>query len=535
MRIIRLKLKKDVSTLLAEISREHGFDDPGFAEDIFSLMRLKGHGLPTRDRVKAMSEQAAKKAKMPALHVYLIMGKRAMTLKKFVGLAYFKALCYEDDLVLSVRRLLNTFNTLYRRARQAQCLSCNLRPQCQFGQQYGETMSDITKVLDPDYKIKVNDQCPFMPEIDSMNQLEAAAQYFAQMAQQGMSPFIQVAAKGVQGKDLKQVLAEQQKADNDPDAEMDDSEEDIDPDSWEDNYLPFTGRASAGKTNRYANRHTGQHICKVTEAFVNQVTNGQLAIYELGRKFSLALNASKRANFKPVPEVERSQKADQIKSEADIPKLISSQHGLPEQVFESRLRKKELIKAEYQKPDEKKQLLYLLLDSSGSMGMQLGTNSQYGLFTCGALAQVFSLALVRKVRQDRGIIHCRFFEGAPGVLYKADRDEEFDAVYQAISRNNFSGGGTNIPLALRTACDDIHQAEATNPLARAEILLITDCADSVNTQNIKSMLGKIELDTLDVSGGPGNAPANKELKAASNRYYKANESAPDVNSMVNLI
>lgn len=524
MRIVRLKLRKEVSLLLAEISKEIGVTDLGFSEDVFSLMRLKGNGLPDPARIELMADAITKNSKLSKIGAKLLMSKRKMILERMIGLAYFKSLAAQKDLVLGVKRLLISFKTLYYKQRQSQCMSCKLRNNCDFGKQYGNSMTDITKVIDPDFQIKAHQDCPVIPEISFVNQFDAAMQSFLQFMAQQNQALTQAAGANVGPASGVQALTA-----DDPDPQQDGE---IDPESANDDYVPSRGDGSGDNTG-YNNTHTGQHICQVTEAFINQVTNAQLLIFELGRNFDLALQKAKNANFKPVPQVEHDQNQDQIKSESEVSKLVSSQHGLPEEVYDARLKKKQLIKREYQKPDDKKQLLYLLVDSSGSMSGQLVSNSRYNLYTRGILATVFSLSLARKVKADKGIMFLRFFEGSPSMLHKATSAQDFDDLFQVITKNNYGGGGTDIPAALQAAVTDIERQDAEEALAKSEILLITDCEQALDKAMLKTLLKKHECNVLDVSGGSHGT--NQALKALAKNYYKADEAAVDVNKLVALL
>ncbi len=530
MRIVRLSLDPKVSRLLEALSKEQGIDDVGFAEDIFSLMRLKGNGLPDKGRILAMSHYISLKGKVSQIGVSLLMGKRKMILERLSQLPYFKALSRQTDLVNSVTRLLVTFRSFYYKVRQAQCVSCHLKLQCDFGKQYGSTMSDITKVIDSDYQTKVHSDCPVLPEISVINQMDQAVQSMIVLSGAQQAAMAAAAAKG--GVPVLPLAAVQAMAAFDPDAAEDTETDDPDPDAFEDDYHPIRG-AGAGKKSGYDNVHTGQHICKVTEQFVKDVSQQQLAIFEIGRKFSLALSRRKDINFKPVPHIEHDQTQAHIKSESEVTQLVSSQHGLPDEVFEARLNKKQLVKREYTKPEDKKQLLYFLIDSSASMGGQLGSNSKWSLFTRGSLSCVFALSMLRKIKEDNGIMFVRFFEGEPGPLHKAEKISDFDTLAIVINRNNFGGGGTDIHCAVATAIRDISKADSDSELAKSEIIMVTDCEDSINGAAMKASLGKIELNVLDVSGH-SNA-INKELKLAATKYFKANEGAPDINKIVDLV
>lgn len=528
MRLIRLKLQPDVAELLREVSQEFNIQDPGFTEDLFALMRFKGGGLPAQSRIQSMAQQAAKKAKLAtSLGIALLLAKRKEVLLRIAKLAYFRGICQSRDMVLSVRTLLLSFRKFYVRVREAQCSSCPHLKACKYGQQYGKTASQITKVLDPNYASLVHKDCPVFPEIEGLNQLNQAIIQFQQMVQ---------AQIGSQSKGVKAELVEQQQAAQAIPNEEDKSTLNLDPEESAENFQPIRTGPGWGVTNRFDGFFTGDHVCKVNEEFIDKLTKSQLALYELGRQFDIALGKSKRANFKPVPHVSQDRTHENVKSESDLPKVVGNQHGLPEEVFNAKMEKRQLLKNQDEEPESKKQLLYLLIDSSGSMDAGLGYGSAHGTFTRGGLATVFGLSLVRKLKADGGLLYIRYFDGAPGPLHKALTPDEFDRMADFMCLDNYGGGGTDIPAALKQAVDDIVKADPTDKLARAEILIITDaesCFNELPATEAVIKQKKIELSILDVSGSQSGAEAN--MKRICQRYYKVDATVPDVNKIISLL
>lgn len=529
MRIIRLKLKKEVQELLKVVSKESGIEDPGFAEDMFALLRLKGNGLPAKDKLMASAKRMAASVTppMPWQGVHLLASKRKMIMERLVTLPYFRAIAVtQTDLVFAVRRLLQTFRTLYKKVRQAQCMSCTLKSQCAFGKQYGGVIADVTKVLDADYSKKVHADCPHLPEIGSVNQLAMAMKQMhdAIAAQQpGVGNLAQKAGVPLQAMSGTSATMVSQAPPLDEDTDPEDASEDYEP-----SYVSGSG---SGRGDLPV--HSGQHICQITESFVDKVSVSQLSVLELGKEFDVALANASNVDFKPVVEVEHDKQQQNIESVTDVTKLVASQHALPDKVFDAKLAKKALVKTQFRKPDGKKKMLFVLIDSSSSMNCQLSSNG-HGQLTRGVLASTFSLALARKVRKDDGLLYVRFFGGSPGMLMRSEDKDTYEQVCNAISLNSYGAGDTQIQRAVFTAIDDINAAGAREPLAKAEILVITD-GDSydIDSTTLIPKRGAIELSVLDVSGS-GHTP-NAELKKACNRYYKANEGAVDVKKLVELL
>lgn len=547
MRIIRLKIDQDTQLLLNDIAGRYRIDDPEFTHDLFALLHFKGHGLPEKRQIDTLAKRIV--AAYPTRTITgttLLISKRKMVFARLVSLAFFRALAGSKNLVDAVERLLKNFLSMYSKIRQAQCVSCHLRSQCAFGKQYGSTAADITKVVDADYSRKVHPDCPVMPDISAINKLFSVAEtiktLMAQQKQNALpgnepTPDQLEAAKAQQDIENEPELGE----DAGEDASGGDSsgvgtgsgnseeEGEDDPDLRDpDNYIPPSG--GYGRSSVFDAQFTNNHICRVSEQFIQQVTMQQLALYELGRKFEVALNQHSGTEFKPVRHVDKDKDLQQITGVSDITKVVASSHALPDTVFNRKLLKHELVKEEYRQPDDRKQLLYVLIDSSFSMctGLVQGNNA-FGLFTRGSLATIMSCALVRKVMNEKGILYARFFAGRPGVRMVAKTSDEFEVLLGQIRANDYNGGGTSIYAALKAADADIAAEDKDKPLAKATILVITDCDDYIDPTELEQFAKSREFNVLDCSGNPGQ---NAQLKKVAKKYYKVHGGALNVNELV---
>ncbi len=539
MRTVRLKIDAQVKKLLRHYSREYKVEDAGWTEDLYALIRMKGAGLPSKDRIMRMAKNAAKRRKgVSEVSVNMLITKRKMMFAGTVGTPYFQSLIQLPDPTEAASRFMANMRKLFCKTRQAQCLSCSLLKSCDFGKQYSAYFTDVTKVIDPDFANKAHKDCPHLPEIEGFNQMvEATKTMVASVAaalNQGQAALMQ----SVGGASPAE-LAEQAEDVGEPDLIEDNAQ---DPDSLADSDedkadfyvggIPPRRQKSSGKFNGSLD---GDQLCRVSEKFIDQVSVTQLQIFELGKKFSQELTAQKAGKFKPVPQIEHDKAARPIEKESDLAQVTPSQHGLPTEVFDARLEKKTLTKTEYRKPEDKKKLIYLLIDASGSMLGQLGGSGQVknGLFQRSTLATLFSVAVTKRVGLDKGIVYARFFTDSPGTLKSARQPDEFEALVNYLSISSSRSGGTSLITAIRRAASDI--AAARDELHSAEILLITDAEDEINADEIKKALGETELNVLDVAGGSINSYAAKELKAMANKYYKANEAEPDITKIVSLV
>lgn len=548
MRIVRFRHKDNrIPPLLKELARENRADT-GFIFDLFALFAYRGAGIPTEKRLEKIIDRYHKQVKIAKVSAQIIAKKRRSELRTISANVLFKGLSCRPDKIAALRQYLTHMADYQRKMRQAQCLSCNLRGDCEFGTQYSGQVSDITKVLDEDYVKKVHDDCPVRPEIDFANRLAATALNMAKMFDTENAANAMGATKNQtgakQGLKAAQELSEDAKeAADDAEVDSDDSEPMALSDDSADNcggneVMPHWAHKlnQGGKFDQFDANFTG-NMFNVAQTFISQLSSANLVLYELGRKFSLALTAQKKGKFKPVPNVSKTTKTRNMETASDIAKIESSQHGLPSEVFDAREDRKELTKIQHTEPDEKKQLLYILIDVSGSMQGQLPDKSGRGLISRSALCATFSIALTERVEDDKGIVFLRFFAGAPGARASATKKEEFDDMRKRIALASFNGGGTDILAALQIAVDDISRANKQEELASAEILCITDCEDYFDEAAISAVIKDVEFNVLDVSGHDFDPKSTSgALQRLATKYLKVNNVGNmDINKIVELV
>jgi uncharacterized protein with von Willebrand factor type A (vWA) domain len=544
MRIIRVKLSNEVRELLAEYAHQYLVSDSGLIEDIYALVRLRGNGLPSFERLDLLSEAFAKSNKLPIFHVKLLMRKRRQCLVQIAQLPYFMTLSRGDNPFEAVDHLLFKFRTLYYKMRQAQCLTCNLYSRCDFGKQYGGITRDITLMIDPDFSKKVHPECPLLPQIDLLNQLYEAASHLSQIAQPQQGGFFTKLLSIFGKKYLSQALTsflgslqssldrESKLLEEAVSLTEDNAESDLDVEEAEEEFGLTSGRG-AGKETVYDTHNVGGSLIQLTDAYIEELRTAHLQIWELARNFERLLDVFKKDEFKPTRVTSQDRITAQIKNLGEIAQLKPSQYALPEAIFEGKMIRKALIKKQHQKPETKKQLLYILCDTSGSMLGWTSSKARRFFYTRAVLAASFIIALVRRVRDDGGMLFFRFYSGAPASLISARVKSDFDDLEKVIEANSFDGGSTNILAALRAAVTDISSAQ--DEISRSEILLITDCEDFLDPGDVTKLLGNIKLDVLDVAGHSQMMACAEALKAVAQSYYKVDEQAVDLNKIVNLV
>lgn len=554
MRTIRCKLTKNAKILLQEIAREFGLDYT-FAVDLYALLRFRGNGIPSDDRVKKMVKHIASKSspKISELTAGIILRKRIAQLKSIIGNSVFMGLALKKDKFDALRTLIRALQDFGRKARQAQCVTCKYISDCDFGKQYSGGVLDITQVIDPDFTKKVNSLCPVLPDIDKANQMAQAAEAFASMFK-GVNASIAQAMQQQSNQSHQSTLAlepEATKAAMEAEQAMDEIDPvDVDSATDEASFATddkdtavsvdaFTAWESHLPFGKHTAKFTGNNLI-LSLGFMQQVTAASLSLYEIGRKFSLAMESQKKGKFKPTPPLADGQQSKKMENIGDMTRLESSQHGLPQEVFEARLNKKALSKRENVRHTDKKQCLYMLIDSSGSMAGWFSQKSkeatERNLFTRCGLAMTLVIALLTKVEKDGGIAFVRFFDVGVSQVITAKDKESFERARWMVANGRFNGIGTQIVPALEIVANDIRQAEATEEIAKSEILLISDIEDRFSEDAIRKAVGKIEFNVLDISGKQfNNQGSSGALKRVATKYYKANEGALDINKLVELI
>ena len=540
MRLVRIKLKKDLRHLLGEIAHQHSVEDSGMTEDLFCLLRNKGAGLPTDERMEKMADVIAVRLNIIRPLALLSLRKRRYVLRNLVALPYFKALCMEHAAKPSagVDRLLQTFREMTRKIRQAQCLTCQYRATCAFGTQFGDSVTDITKVVDPDYDKKVHADCPERPQITTLNQMAIFAQQFAAATPITSGAIGQTAAQ-LQSEWDEAMKAMEEELKKNPPPDDDDSDDTSDPEErLEDDVGLGVGGAARVKATFTATT-TGSNFARVNDKLVQQLTVAKMVLFELGHQLNASLSKATKGKYKPTSVVSEKSEVKNLKSSTEISSVSPAQHALPDDMFNARVAKRSLQVRKFSEQEDKKFLLYVLVDISGSMSEPIGGGGGWGLVTRGQIASTLAIAMLTRVREDGGMVFKRFFEDAPATRSSARKKVEFEPLLRSLALADYNGGGTNVTLALRTALEDISQAK--DEIRDCEILLITDGDDTIHGADQTFLVDtmkkfKIKLNTLNVkTSGSDHGNAAKVLPVISTKYLRVNPATVNLTQFVELV
>lgn len=233
-----------------------------------------------------------------------------------------------------------------------------------------------------------------------------------------------------------------------------------------------------------------------------------LVVYDLSRNFFVSFHFRKGSLFEASPHPDAS---INIVPGNNIQQLVPSQYALPEDLFYTKLSRGELLQRQYEAETSHKQIIYVLLDVSASMG---GRKEVY--------ASSLAVALLGRAIQNENIVYMRAFSSKPHYLQSALNPDEAADMQRLLIRTSFSGGGTDIPLALNQAVEDIVLARKLGDdlISKAEILLLTDGEDSGLTVDYKQVLdtSRVALHSCCI----GNS--SEVLKQISDTYLESDAS-----------
>ena len=178
----------------------------------------------------------------------------------------------------------------------------------------------------------------------------------------------------------------------------------------------------------------------------------------------------KRKSFTADPEGTEF-RTRKMKSLGDLTNIAQSEWTLPDDYLEYRIVTSKSSIRERGKFVDKQQLLYLLIDSSGSMRYEDNISK-----ACGILFN-----RLKAVVEGNAQVYFRFFDTHLSDEHFAHDEDTAKEAMRTISKHGFSGGGTDIVESAR-AClkriGDIMESKE-HELAIPELIIVSDGIDSV--------------------------------------------------------
>ena len=131
---------------------------------------------------------------------------------------------------------------------------------------------------------------------------------------------------------------------------------------------------------------------------------------------------------------------------------------------------------------EKKQLLYVLVDCSGSM-----TEDGHSRINMAAGILVNRLMAVAK---GDATVYWRFFDTvAHECTFVDNKEKAQQSISKILEQENYDGGGTNFDVALNTAVEHIESLKESVKFAKPEIFMVTDggCSCHLKRDDLKGI------------------------------------------------
>ncbi len=128
---------------------------------------------------------------------------------------------------------------------------------------------------------------------------------------------------------------------------------------------------------------------------------------------------------------------------------------------------------------ERKQLLYVICDCSGSMG------KNPRLYKAGGIL----MNRLKAVIDEDAELWFRWFDTGLKDRHEARTPDEARALIKQIGRGNYSGGGTAIADCIRAAVGDIQEIMQEDGHWRPELVVITDGEDNVSSLRLAELRG----------------------------------------------
>jgi len=213
-----------------------------------------------------------------------------------------------------------------------------------------------------------------------------------------------------------------------------------------------------------------------TMELASDMVKGKNIWLKISRKLETLVNLRTFAYRKTVPDLQgKSVISRPIENPNEINRLTSAEWSNPESLRLFRIASRQAQIRERVSIVEKKQLLYLLIDSSRSMR--------------GKRIHVAGGVLMNRLKavvKGEAEVFLRFFDGTVYDEYHASTPEEAQELIKRFERNNFSGGNTRIAKALKKVRDTIEEKMKENSVyVRPEIVIVTDGEDDVASLNAK--------------------------------------------------
>jgi uncharacterized protein with von Willebrand factor type A (vWA) domain len=238
---------------------------------------------------------------------------------------------------------------------------------------------------------------------------------------------------------------------------------------------------SAGTETRFTAK--GKRILKNAMHLADSQLAEVLRISRKMKSFS-KLKTSKIQEF--TPDVEGSQVRNRVmQNYGELARIKSEQYAqkvITPHLFNYRSVTNQYMIRERGRFLEKKQLLYVLVDCSGSM-------VEEGHRRINMAAGILVNRLMAVAKGD-ATVYWRFFDTrAHEVTFVDDKSKAQESIARILETGQYEGGGTNFDVAITSAVEHIESLKETMKFAKPEIFMVTDggCSCSIKRERLKGI------------------------------------------------
>lgn len=222
--------------------------------------------------------------------------------------------------------------------------------------------------------------------------------------------------------------------------------------------------AGAGKGE---NGDDGLQKMKLAEDFLR----GKELMLQISRNLDKLTRMQVRKSKKQEPDpAGDSVRNRPIAHMGEMSRLVKSEWALPSTYRNFRMVTHASFVRERVTTIEKKQLLYIIIDCSGSMG------SGQRIFKAGGIL----MNRLKAVIEGEAELYVRLFDTSLKQEYNASTSAEAKELIRHFTEKNYSGGSTDISGCSRAAQKRIEEIIAAGATYRPELVVITDGDDSIN-------------------------------------------------------
>ena len=205
-----------------------------------------------------------------------------------------------------------------------------------------------------------------------------------------------------------------------------------------------------------------------------------LEMFEIARNIEFTFNHARKGKLVESDNVASNITISRMKRMKDVNRAVKMDMALDD-VMDRKIMNRDLRVFQHKERKEQKQLLYALLDSSGS------TDDYYPSLNINRIAFIKSVAIAlgKKAIADASTFYFRWFNSNVRDAYKLfDRSQWGNFLTHIL--NEYPFGGTNIDLAMHVAADDIFKE--IDGMDKSDMIVITD-----GTADIYETGGFLEL------------------------------------------